>query len=179
MLPSIDWNNFLGKLTSIALGWFRDEGYQGKSALNGLGDEAKDLVQQSVLELIKTAEKKKLKTEDDCFRLTYTILRHRFLDCLKKKAYKLLDPIDDKILPSSLKENTNDKFEKMRLLAKGDEKLEEFVEAVDLLKQEKPDFKRDDIANILNCSVYEVTKLQNKLRYQASKKKTEIKIQTV
>ena len=179
MLPSIDWNNFLGKLTSIALRWFCDEGYQGNCALNGLGDEAKDLVQQSVLELIKTAEKKKLKTEDDCFRHTYTILRHRFLDRLKKKAYKLSDPIDGRILQDSPKETTNNKFEKMRLLAKGNEKLEEFVEAVDLLRQEKPDFKREDIAHILNCSVYEVTKLQNKLRYRASKNQTESKIQTI
>lgn len=170
MLPSIDWNKFLGKLTAIALKWFRDEGYQGSSALNGLGDEAKDLVQKSVLELIKFTEKKKLKTEDDCFRLAYQILRHKFLDCLKRKAHQLSDPIDEETLRNKLKNDTDAKFEKLRLLANGDHKLEEFVEAVDLLRREKPDFKREDIAYILDCSTYEVTKLQNKLRYRASKK---------
>lgn len=177
MLPSIDWNSFLGKLTAIALGWFRDEGYQGNSALNSLGVEAKDLVQQSVLELIRKAGKYKPKTEDDCFRLTYKILRHKFLDCLKRKSYQLSDSINEETLQNQLKEKLNKKFERLRLVAKGDDKLEEYVEAVDFLRKEKPDFKREDIAYILLCSEYEVTKLQNKLRYRASKKESKKKVE--
>ncbi len=170
MLPSIDWNSFLGKLTAITLGWFRDEGYQGNSALNGLGIEAKDLVQEGVLELVKTSHKITLKTEDDCFRLVYAILRHKFLDCIKRKAYKLSDSIDKETPQKQPKKDINEKFQRLYALADGEKELTAFVEAVDLLRQEKPDFKRDDISFILDCSTYEVTKLQNKLRYRASKK---------
>lgn len=173
MLPPIKWDSFLGKLNAIAYKWFRDEGYTAENcALNGIGISVKDLVQESLLYLIKKLTKYKPKTEDDCFRLVYKIMRHKFLDFLKKKAYQLSEEIksEDHSTTKLITETKPFTIETLYTLTNGDKNLIDFVDAVSILNVEKPNFKREDIAYFLNCSSEDITKLTNKLRYRASKK---------
>lgn len=170
MLPSIDWNLFHAKLTVIALKWFRDEGYYGlESVLKGVGVSAKDLAQTAALELFKNAHKYDFNEEQQCFSLAVTIMRRDFLDFIKKGSYKKTDS-------GELPDEVNTKCElnetlvanKFYDLAKGDQNLIDFIDAVIFLKT----YKREDVADLLCISKQEVTNLQRVLRDRASNNKS-------
>lgn len=181
--PSIDWKSFTDKLTAIAIKWFRLKGYfdgeDFESVLKGVASSPRDLAQNAAMEIFRQLEKYKPKSEDDCFRLAYRIMQNDFIDLLRKPHYRKTDAIEDfKIeiilsTPSSVEKTlVADAFYD---LAEGEQELIDFIDAVISLKV----YKREDVADLLNISLQEVTNRQRILTYRGLKdKKLSIPLKT-
>ena len=83
--PSPDWESLLKRLTAVAFGWFYDRRCSDdESVLPGTGVSARDLVYNAYLELLKNEGEYKPKSDEDSFRVIYTVMRRDFIDLVRK-----------------------------------------------------------------------------------------------
>lgn len=159
---SINWNRLFAKLTTTAIGWCKGNNVDSETP--------KDLANGAMLEEIKNFHHlNQSKTEDDIFRLAYTIMWHDILDLKKSHYYTKTDRPDEiEDIVIAINEESferivnNSNVKKFYDLANGEQDLIDFIDAILGLDT----YKREDIAFLLNITPQEVTNLQRKLKYR-------------
>jgi len=182
--PDIDWNSLHRKVLAVALNLFRKQGLDARdnSVLKGLGASPSDLAQDSMKEFFAHRNRYDADTEDKCFAIIVTILRHDFLDLVTKKhAYTTTDDVQEEVLQEKIQniqavDNGFTEFETQVLAeewhkyAAGDQELKDLIDATALVAVEQTaEPKSEDIAYALGISLEEVKKRKGRLLYRYHK----------
>lgn len=172
----IDWTSLLTRLVDRAIKWFQDERCFGEdSVLPGTSQSAIDLAQNALLEFFngKKVQWRPKSPDEDPFPLVLKVMRHDFLDLIKRKEYRqtvILDATRDGEGRSELENlpGKNDGFvsaeaaslaRSLYPLIKGDQGLKDLIDAVCILGLRK----REEIAEFLGVSPQEITDCQRRL----------------
>ena len=185
---NVHWPLLLKRLIISAEEWFAQEKCFGEEAvLPATGKSAKDLVYDAVEEFIDRNSdwrpNSPEKVTDELYLLLRKVIRHDFLDLVKKgRAYKTTKVLDirgdeegkassyntesgvDNLASVSDEDSyifdTVITLRDVSKIVEGDSELKEVVEAV----LQQGCIKREDIAACLGISVQEVTKRKRRLR---------------
>lgn len=168
--PSIDWNAFMARLTSTAIGWMA-----GRRTGMINAKDAADLAMNVTLEVL---EKYHLtgpaKTEDELYAIAFRVMWHDFLDQIKSAANRTNIPMKEFEMENAghsddgFEETALDKLEVERVkeeyysFAEGEQDLIDYMDAVLALKT----YKREDAADLLGVSRNDITNMTKKLRYR-------------
>ena len=194
---NIDLEDLISRLTAVALSWFAREGLKGEeSILPGTGKSAKDLVFDTLLAVLRDEDVRwqPQTPEENPFPLLVIVMRHDFLDLIKKgRAYKRTTIVD-----SITEEENRGRFEQTsdfnedfssaeaRVLAKrlyplieDERKLKDYIDAILLQGL----VKRKEIAEHLGITSQEARnrerRLQTRLaRWYSSLSEQRVKLKT-
>jgi hypothetical protein len=166
----------LDRLVSTALKWFKQEKCnEDESVMPGTGQSAKDLAYGALLHMLNNdPEWRPKKPDEDPFPLLVTVMRHDFLDLVKKSEYKrtaVMSPYSDEETPEALDQlpDLKDSYvsaeaallaQDLYPLVEGDQDLKDYIDAVLLLGI----FKPEDVAEALGISDQERRNRQRKLK---------------
>ena len=79
------WESLIKRLTAVAFGWFYDRRCSDdESVLPGTGVSARDLAYNAILEFLKNEGQYNPTSDEDRFRLIYTIMKRDFIDLVRK-----------------------------------------------------------------------------------------------
>jgi DNA-directed RNA polymerase specialized sigma24 family protein len=155
---NVDFDSLLSRLLTAAQALFARQGLEGDaSLLPGTGTSAEDLVLDTAQAFIKgeKVEWRPKNPDEDPYPLLLVIMRHDFLDLVKKgRAYKrtkVVDSIEEEGHRGSIEQEVVDAEElfskaegdvvtkeKIYSLVAGDKEIEEYVEAILELGLRKP-----------------------------------------
>lgn len=180
-MNSPDWESLLKRLTAVALGWFGQRNCHGEEAvLPGTGTSAQDLAYNALLEFLKNQHRYRVKSDEDRFRLTVTIMKRDFFDMVKpRREYSrtvILDAAYDGGLSQRLAEEEDTRnvsaaadvaseAKRFYHLAEGEQLLIDFIDAA----AEFGHLKREEIADLIGVTPGELTNMQKKLRYRQAR----------
>ncbi len=176
--PSPDWESLLKRLTAVAFGWFYDRRCSDdESVLPGTGVSARDLVYNAYLEFLKNEGEYKPKSDEDRFRVIYTIMRRDFIDLVRKGRSHdrtvILDAAVDAEGRSEFENlpDSRDDFASAEAasvarslypLTDGEEELKNLIDAVAMFDCRD----RDEQADMLGVTPAEITNMKKKLKYR-------------
>lgn len=170
----------LGKLTTVAINLFKQrqlfDSADGEPVMKGIGKSPMDFAADAMTEFIATRDRYRAKTDGEEYAVMVTILKNDFIDACRKHAFSKSKDLPDEHAAAvasnrraddpSTQFDAEDLAQKFRVHARGDEKLIEVLEAIAILAVEQGEIpKRDDIAKFLEIDPKEVTKRNNRLRY--------------
>ncbi len=180
---SPDWESLLKRLTAVAFGWFADRGCtDDESVLPGTGVSAKDLVYSATLEFLKKEGQYRVKSDEDRFRVIYTIMWRDFVDLVRKGREHYRTVILDAALDAdggSQFENlpdSKDSFASAEAasvarslypLTDGEQGLKDLIDAVAILDRRE----REDQAYLLDVTPEEITNMKKKLKYRRARRR--------
>src|ERR1043165_3912320 len=175
---SPDWESLIKRLTAVAFGWFYDRRCSDdESVLPGTGMSARDLAYNAILELLKNEGQYNPKSDEDRFRLIYTIMWRDFIDLVRKgRAHDrtvILDAAVDAEGRSELENlpDTRDDFvsaeaasvaRSLYPLTDGDPQLKNLIDAVAMFDRSD----RDEQADMLGVTATEITNMKKRLKYR-------------
>lgn len=183
---SPDWESLLKRLTAVAFGWFADRRCNDdESVLPGTGVSAKDLVYSATLEFIKKEGQYRVKSDEDRFRVIYTIMWRDFLDLVRKGR----EHDRTVILDAAIDSDGRSQFEKLPdsadnfasaeaasvarslyPLTDGEQELKDLIDAVAIFDCRE----RDEQANLLGVTLKEITNMKKKLQYRRARRRRTI-----
>lgn len=175
---SPDWESLIKRLTAVAFGWFYDRRCSDdESVLPGTGVSARDLAYNAILEFLKDEGKYNPKSDEDRFRLIYTIMWRDFIDLVRKgRAHDRTVILDAAIAADGRSEFENlpdsrDDFASAEAasvarslypLTDGDPQLKNLIDAVAMFDCRD----RDEQADMLGVTPAEITNMKKRLKYR-------------
>ena len=172
------WESLIKRLTAVAFGWFYDRRCSDdESVLPGTGVSARDLAFNAILEFLKNEGQYNLKSDEDRFRVIYTIMKRDFIDLVRKgRAHDrtlILDAAVDANGRSEFENlpDTRDDFASAEAasvarslypLTDGDPQLKNLIDAVAMFNC----CDRDEQADLLGVTPTEVTNMKKRLKYR-------------
>ncbi|CAN5822628.1 hypothetical protein BH24ACI1_BH24ACI1_24660 [soil metagenome] len=178
-VDTIDWENLILKLTDWGIKHFE---ISRDLIILGTGERVDDVAVAAVIELFdKLGKIYNPKSQNECYRLTKTIMKHKFIDLFRKSSYKTTNPTED--MPESKKAevenipvdmNTLEDAEKLETtehyyqFTNGEMELKEIIDAAVDFGELEP----RNIANLLGISVEEFHRRQKRLNYNRNHKKS-------
>jgi DNA-directed RNA polymerase specialized sigma24 family protein len=173
----VDWSMLYKRLSLCATSWFRGEGcFDDDSVLPNTGMSARDLVSNTILNLMKEDQLRSVSASGDLFPFAFRMMRNDFLDLVKSAEYKqtlITESISGEhkqSLMASLS-STHDVMENAEVAAL----VNSLKASLDLNEMEKSFLdvwlvkrvaKREDIAYILGVRKQEATNIKRKLVYK-------------
>lgn len=173
-----DWESLIKRLTAVAFGWFYDRRCSDdESVLPGTGMSARDLAYNAILELLKNEGQYNPKSDEDRFRLIYTIMWRDFIDLVRKGRAHDRTVIQDAAIDADGRsefENlpaTADDFASTEAasvarslypLTDGDTQLKNLIDAVAMFDC----LDRDAQADMLGVTPAEITNMKKRLKYR-------------
>lgn len=180
-MNSPDWESLISRLMAVALGWFGQRNCRGEeTVLPGTGTSAQDLAYNALLEFLKNQHKYRVKSDEDRFRLSVTIMKRDFFDMVKAGCEHsrtvILDAEHDGGLSERLAGEEDmrsvsaaadvaSEAKRFYHLAEGEQPLIDFIDAA----AEFGHLKREEIADLIGVTPSELTNMQKKLRYRQAR----------
>ncbi len=168
--PSINWQSVLNKLTYSALRWIIQKRVnRDDPMIKGVGPQ--DLA-QSALQVVleKYHQLVDAGSEEDVLKIAHRIMWHDFLDLVRSSDYRGKEELESATERVSVQESApqqreaeNESFAKEYYELAGDNQdLRDILDAVLAVGQ----YKREDVADLLNIPPQEVTNRLRRFRYQ-------------
>jgi hypothetical protein len=172
----VDWDAVIDQLMAEALRLFASARMVGEErVLKGLGQSPEDLVYGTVEKVLEDKTVQYRKSRGPLVPFLKQVMRHDFIDLLRKKAYKtttIIDPEDDARHDADGEVITLDSFEgkreqmpdvvwrmRVRELASDDQMLLDYVDAILECGLTKP----SDIAQLLSTTVADILNRRRRL----------------